>query len=254
MRKMRNPQDLPLFTALAGIVGLTLRRQLYIWGPDDKGLLQTGHPLALVLWLVTAVVLAALAGKVWKSKGINSYEANFAPSRAAAAGHILAGAGFALTALLNEPLLRSALGSGWTVLGILSGPCLMLAGIARAGGKKPFFGLYMVPCLFLVLHVIDHYQLWSGDPQIHNYVFELLAAMALILFAYHNAAFCVDSGSRRMQLFSGLAALYLGLTALGRTEHLFLYAGGLAWVVSGLCALAPKQAGSEEGERAHDQG
>ena len=253
MRNMRTRRNLPLFAAEMGIVGLLLRRQLYIWGPDDKGLLQEGHPLAFTLWLVTAVVLLVLAAKVWKLKGTNVYEDNFAPSRGAAVGHILAGAGFALTALLNEPLLRSALGSAWTALGILSFPCLILAGIARSGGKKPFFGLYMVPCLFLVIHVINHYQLWSGDPQVQNYVFELLTAMALILFAYHNAAFCVDSGNRRMQLLSGLAALYLGLTTIGSTEHLFLYAGGLAWVAGGLCTLDLGAPETEKGESAHDE-
>ena len=243
MKKKRNPQDFPLFTALAGIAGLTLRRQLYIWGPDDKGLLQTGHPLALVLWLVTAVVLAALAVKVWKSKGTNSYEANFAPSRAAAAGHILAGAGFALTALLNEPLLRSALGSGWTVLGILSGPCLMLAGSARAGGKKPFFGLYMVPCLFFVVHIVSHYQSWSGDPQMQDYVFALLGAMALMFFGFYTAAMEAGCGSRRMRLGMGLAAIYLCLAEMAHSAYPQLYLAGMIWVMTDLHSLgAPETA------------
>lgn len=254
MNKLLKPKNLPLFAAQAGIVGWLLCRMLYRFGVDDKGLLAAHHPLGIALWLVTAVTLGILIVRVRKLDGSNRYVDNFAPSKWAAVNHALAGIGFALTVLLNDPMMRSGLGTAWKVLGLLSGPCLILAGLARAGGKRPFFVLHMIPCLFLVFHIINHYQQWSGNPQVQDYIFTLFGTMALMFFAFYTAAFDVGSGRRRMQLGMGLAAIYLIMVIIAQTEYLFLYAGGLFWVQSGLCSLEPKTRAPkpQEGEKPND--
>lgn len=253
MKKLLEAKNLPLFAALAGIVGCLLRRQLYIWGMDDKGLLKANHPLEILLWLVTAAALGLILARVWKLDGSNRYRDNFVPSKGAAVGHVLFGLGILLTVLLNEPLLNGNLGRIWKGLGFLSFPCLILAGLARAKGRRPFFAMHMVPCLFLVFHIIDHYQLWSGNPQVQDYMFTLLGTMVLMFYAYYTAAFDVGSGKRRMHLGFGLAAMYLCIVILSRTDHLFLYAGGIFWVQSDLCALEPKPRAPkpQEGENAN---
>lgn len=254
MHKWLKPKNLPLFAAAAGIIGWLLRRQLYIWGMDDKGLMVRNHPLELLLLVLTGVTLGILALGVRKLDGSERYEDNFSPSKVAAANHLLVGLAFLLTAVLNEPMMQGNLGTAWKVLGILSGPCFLLAGMARGKGKRPFFALHMIPCLFLVLHIINHYQTWCGNPQVQDYVFPLFATMALILFAYYTAAFEADTGKRRMHLFTGLAAIYLCMVAISRTEYLYLYAGGLFWAQSDLCSLEPKPRAPEaqEGEAPND--
>jgi len=250
MNKLLKPKNLPLFAVEAGILGWLLSRQLYRWGMDDKGLLMANHPISWLLWIVTTAALGILAANVWKLDGSDRYEDNFAPSHWAALGHTAAGLCFLLTALLNAPMMPGKLGIAWKVLGLLSGPCLLLAGLFRLRGKRPFFGLHMVPCLFLVFHIISHYQTWSGNPQVQDYVFSLLGAMALVFFAYYSAAFDVDSGNRRMHLGMGLGAVCLCITAIATTEYLFLYTGGLIWAESDLCSLTPKPRApeSQEGE------
>lgn len=246
MHKLWKPKNLPNFAAAAGIIGCLLRKALYLWGTDDKALLTRRHPLELLLWLVTALTLGVIVLSVRKLDGSDVYEDNFAPSNRAAVGSAVAGVGFLLTALLNEPMMQGGLGLAWKVLGLLSGPCLVLAGLGRAKGTRPFFAVHLIPCLFLVLHIINHYQTWSGNPQQVDYVFPLLGTMALMFFAYYAAAFAVDFGNRRMHLGVGLGAAYLCIVVLSRTEYLFLYAGGLVWALSDLCALEPRPRKQEE--------
>lgn len=245
MKKLLRSDNLPVMTAALGGIGLVLRKLLYALAVDEKNLLVTSHPLELLLWLLTAASLLLIVSTVWRLDGSNRYVDNFRPSVGAAAGHILAAAGILLTVVANAPMMPGHLGMIWKVLGILAVPCLVLAGLARMQGRRPFFALHLVPCLFLVFHTVDHYQSWSGNPQFQDYAFALFGTMALTLFAFYNAAFDVGSGRRRMLLGMGLSAVYLCLVELAVTEYPFLYLGGIVWVLTGLCSLKPRRSGGE---------
>ncbi len=237
MKIMEKPKYLPLLCAVLGVAGLTVRRGLYAVAVDQRGLLTAHHPLEIALWLLTAAVLALIVSAVWKQKGSNRYIDNFGPSAPAAAGQVLAAAGIALTVIGGSPKMTGLLGTLWTVLGLASVPCLALAGFARLKGRRPFFLLHMIPCLFLAFHIVDNYRSWSGDPQLQDYLFALLGFMALTFFAFYNAAFDVGSGRRRMQLGMGLAAVYLCFVDLAQADCPWLDLGGIAWAATGLCAL-----------------
>ena len=240
MKNLFKPTNLPKATAALGIIGLVLRRLLYAFGPDSKNLLPNHHPLEILLALLSAAALAYILITVWKLDGSNRYVDNFGPSLPAAVGHVLAAAGILLTVLLNDPMMPGTLGKLWKVLGFLSAPCLIAAGCIRVKGKRPFFVLHLVVCLFLVFHIVNQYQTWSGNPQLQDYIFTLFGTMALMFFAFYHASFDVGSGRRRMHLFLGLTALYLCTVNLSMTDHLFLYVGGIAWVLTDLCTLTPK--------------
>ncbi len=236
----RDGKHLPGRMLALGFLGLVLRQGLYMQATDEKGLLISGHPLAIVLWLLTAATAAYLVLSVWKLDGAREYEWNFMPSLAAAIGQCLAAAGFLATALLGGPVLPGFLGQGWKLLGILSGPCLAAAAFCRCRGKKPYFLLHLVPCLFLVLHIINHYQTWSNKPQLMDYAFSLFGAVALSLFAFYTAAYGADIQRRRMQIGTGLAAVYFSLVSLVPGDYPLLYLGGVAWALTGLATLTPK--------------
>lgn len=246
MKNLWKPNNLPTAAAALGVLGLVLRQMLYAFGMDGKNLLTANHPLELVLWAVTLAAIALIVAAVWKLGGSNRYVDNFSPSMPSAVGHILAAAGILLTVLLKEPMMPGTLGNIWKFLGFLSAPCLVLAGYARVQGKRPFFLLHMAACLFLVFHIVDHYQVWSGDPQLQDYVFILFGTMALMFFGFYTAAFDVGSGRRRMQLGMGLTAVYLCLVGLPDSGYPFLYLGGIAWVLTGLCTLNPKPSQPEK--------
>lgn len=249
MRKARKSDSLPVVMAGLGAIAMVLRRLLYLFATDIKNLLTANHPLEIALGCLTGAAMVYLLLRVWKSDGSNLYGNNFAPSRTAFYGHCAAAAGIALTVLTRGPVMRNYLGAAWSVLGGMAPACLVSAGYCRMRGKQPFFGLHLLPCLFLVFHVVNHYQVWSGNPQFQDYGFALFGTMALLFFAFYTAAFDVDVGRRRMQLGMGLAAVYLCLAELGQTRYPWLYLGGSLWALSDLSTLEPVPMTREELEK-----
>ncbi len=249
MKKITKRNSLPAAVAGLGGIALVLRRLLYLLATDIKNLLTANHPLEITLGCLTGAAMVYLLLRVWKSDGSNLYENNFAPSRTAFYGHCAAAAGIALTVLTRGPVMFNYLGTAWSILGGLAPVCLVAAGWCRMEGKRPFFLLHLIPCLFLVFHIINHYQVWSGNPQFQDYGFALFGTMALMFFAYYTAAFDVEAGRRRMYLGMGLGAVYLCLAELGQTRYPWLYLGGILWVLSDLCTLDPVPKTPEELEK-----
>ena len=186
--------------------------------------------------LLSAGVLILLFLVFRKEQGPKEYAANYSGSFPGALGHVAAAAGIFLTVYYPSSGVGNYLGRAWEVLGMVSPVCLVLAGISRLLGRKPFFLLHVIPCLFFMVHVITFYQLWSSDPQLQNYLFALLGTLALALFSYYTAAFEADCGSRRGTLVSGLAAVYLCLAELAWSAQPLLYLGGALWALTGLCS------------------
>jgi len=158
----------------------------------------------------------------------------------AAAGHFAAALGIGLTMLTRQPRMPGGLGQAWLVFGLAAPVCLALAGAMLAKEKKPLFLLHLIPCLFLLVHIVNHYQMWSADPQLMDYAFMLFGTMALMLFAFHTASLEAGMGGGRLQRFMGLEAVYLLLTELATGMYPWLYLGGIAWAATGLCSLEPK--------------
>ncbi len=233
-------KTLPLLVLSLGVTGMGTRWMLYLKATDSRGLLTSGHPLEILLWLLTAAALILIGLAVRKQKGLGGYEDNFFPSWPAAGGQILGAFGIGITVLFGNPLLPGMLGYIWKILGLAAVPCLAAAGVFRGLGKKPFFLLHMIPCLFLVFHVVNHYQLWSSQPQLQNYVFYLFGVLAMALFAFYTSAFTVEIPRRQMQIFTGLAALYLCAVSLYGGDTPWLNLGCMAWAATGLCTLEPQ--------------
>ena len=138
MKDLLNPKKLPFEVLIMGILSWLLRRGLYTFGMDEKGLLKSNHPMEIMLWLVTILAAALIILTVRKLKGSNRFADNFRPSMAAAVGHVLAAAGIALTVLLNTAPMAGAVGKLWKLFGILSAPMLLWAAFSRVQGQRPF--------------------------------------------------------------------------------------------------------------------
>lgn len=240
MKTLLKPTNLPALVVGFGFTAQVLRRLLYAVVMDARGLLISGHPLTLVLTAMSFAVAAWVALSVRKLDGSDVYEDNFFPGKNALLGHLAMGFGILMTVLTTEPALGGYVGLLWRVLGYAAPLCLMAAGAARAQGKKPFFLLDLMACLFLMLHLVCQYRLWSASAQLQNYVFALLGTIALMLFAFYTAAFSAGVGRRRMQLFMGLMAVYLLIAELAATAYSPLYLGGVLWALTDLVTLEPK--------------
>ena len=95
----------------------------------------------------------------------DDFETHFPASLPGAFGSAAAGAGILVTVLAGSASGGSYLDTAWQLFGLAAPVCFLLAGLARALGKKPFFLLHVVPCLFFLVHIVTRYQLWSSQPQ-----------------------------------------------------------------------------------------
>lgn len=238
MKYLPNPQKLPLFAGEAGLIVLILRLALFLLGRDDKNLLIPGHPLDIMVWVVTAAAAALIVLSVWKLEGSSRYTDNFAPSVAAAIGTFALAGGIAVSVILGGSSgLRLAMLC--RIIGALAVPAVVWVGLCRRKGTKPFFGFHAVVCLYLTLYTITHYQTWSSHPQIQDWFFDLAAIVGLTLFSYYQTAFDAGMGSRRMQLATGLLGGFFCLAAVAGGEDILLYVGGAVWALTNLCSLTP---------------
>lgn len=241
MKNNRKGIGLPCAILLSGIIAMILRQQLYMTAVDARGLLLRYTLLEEVLLLLTGVVGAALVWVLRKDRGTKRYEDNYSASVFAALGHGAVAMGIAAASRHIAPGQIGYMGAVWQLLGMIAPACLILAGVLRIFGKKPFFLLHVIPCLFFLLHVINSYRGWSSNPQMQDYLFALLASITLTLFAYHTAAFEADMGNRKWVLGTGMLAVFLCLAELGWSDHSELYAGGMLWALTGMCKRIPTQ-------------
>lgn len=237
MNPRSHSSKLSVMMLFFGICALALRTGIYATAVDVKGLLLRNHPLCIALTVLTFVVLARIALAVRKPEGSDAYEDNYRDNLPAAIGNLAAGAGILATVWNAVPLMGGYLETVWHYLGFLAPVCLLLAAVARVLGKKPFFLFHVAVCLFFLIHIVSHYQLWSGNPQMQDYVFSLLGATALMLFGFYAAAMEAGCGNRRMTLATGFAAIYLCLGELARSSCPWLYLGGILWVLTDLLSL-----------------
>lgn len=237
MKRNFGSKQLPGIMLIWGITALVLRKVLYATAVDVKGLLLRNQPLEIALAALTAAALtiAALSARKWN--GGQDYEALYCADFPGALGNAAAGAGILATVLTAPPVMEGYLESAWRILGFAAPVCLLLAAVARVRGKRPFFGLHVVACLFFVVHIVTRYQLWSGNPQMQDYIFSLLGAMGLMFFGFYCAAMEAGCGSLRMTVGMGLAAIYLCTAELARSSCPWLYLGGILWVLTDLCSI-----------------
>ena len=242
MHKSRKGLGLSLLVLLCGTAAMLLRQKLYLTAVDMKGLLLKNTPLEWMVLALTGVTAVIVLLALRRETGNSPYEDNYTASVPGALGHVAGAAGIFLTVYTQPPVMDGYIGDAWRFLGFAAPICLVLAGIARLLGKKPFFLLHVVPSLFFLLHVVSSYQLWSSDPQMQNYLFTLLSTLALALFGHYTAAFEADCGNRRMTLAAGLAAVYLCLAELAWSANSALYWGGMLWALTGMCNTVPAPA------------
>lgn len=232
---MNHSKSSNLFPALAaglGALGLVLGRLLYTLALDDRGLLVRGHLLSILLCLLIPAALAlALLGRQ------EEIPADFPKSPWAALGHGLAAVCIAVAVLTEDAEYLSLLGSLWRILGLLAAVGLLSTGWQRYLGKAPGFAGYLALCLFLLSHIISHYAQWCADPQILDYLFEMLGVGLWMLFAYYLACCCVDLDKPRMRQATGLMTVTLCLTALGTRAGMWVCLGGA--IFAGTCLYRP---------------
>ena len=208
---------------ILGIVAMLVRGMMYSYFIDDRGLLMTGRPEVIYLAVLTlaAVVLCFLTKEPEKTRyrAVDAYI-------------------WFLMAFLWPQSLSDTAASTMRLLFALSryvGAALaaVLAYFAFRK-KKPVFGLSAGLCVCFILRLVASYQVWSRDPQIQDYIFELLACLCLTAFFYQQTALEAGLGSKTWRLRFGFLGCYLCLAACMSLRLSYPY----LWFGTGVMSLA----------------
>ncbi len=241
----KTPNLLPHSLA-AGILGFCLRLTLYRIGFDEKNILSATHPLQLACLALTALMAVYLWLNVRTLGEKSDSVAKFPASPLRALGFLAAACFTAFHALtlvreISVPLnlLRIALAfAGSISMGLCALPYRRFRGL-RALCRG-------IVCAFFAIDMLCRYQSWSGNPQLPDYVFQVLACAALSLLSYQRLAFDTGLGKRRRLLFLCPMGLYLCLLCAAGPETRIFYLGGACWAASCLCSTQPAAKAKEE--------
>ena len=248
-------------TALTGLASLGLHRYMMENCFDHKGLLMAGNLPGTLLWVLGIGYVAALIAMLTTLGGDGSYGDNFPACYLSgglmiAAGLLMAWAVPGLALDVRTPMAQGmAMGinvlTDWAAkfLPWLAAASMVVLGGLRMVGKKPWPILSGSITLFYMLMLVTNYRLWSADPQLHTYAYQLLAEVLLMLCAFHRT--CCDAGiiQRRKLLATGLGAAFCCMAALaGDFQVGFFLASGL-WAAGSMCNVAVLPPDPEEEEQ-----
>ena len=228
---------LPLITLGAGLLTMLLRFILLATGEDDKGLLVNGSFADIFSWLLAVATLVVIFLGTRDLREASKFSFNFPASLPGAVGTLAAALGILITSVSELFAGTDALGIAGSVLGMLAAPALVLVALSRYQGQRPSVLLHGVVCVYLMLHLVSHYRLWSAYPQIQSYGFELLSIVCLMLACYHRATFDVGEGNRRSYAFCALASVFFSVATLPGCDSPLFFLGCAVWMVTNLCNL-----------------
>lgn len=242
MKTLLNAKTTPRAVLALGAVGFALRKLLYLIALDGKNLLLRGTPLELGLWLVTgaALVLAVLGAKKAEESELDCPV--FAFKGQESLGCLVLALGIAAT-VVSDGMPGNGLETARFLLGSASAATLILGVVYQRKGQAPFVP-YALVCVYFAVHMVGCYRMWSGNPQLQDYVFTLFACVALMLQAYQQGAWAAGCGSPRVLRFAGMAAVFFCMVCLSGTEDTVLYFTGGIWAVTH--QAAPRQMPVEE--------
>lgn len=233
-----------LAAAAAGLAGLCLRIALYRVGFDDRGLLPRMHPLHLAcLILALGAGLGSFLAAKQQDLGyrharfLNPWGRTFLMPAVSAALLWHAASLFALTrrqsfvpaapGILIWVRMILALGAAGSIFVILWHP----------PRKEPVNLIFhCVVCLFFTVDMLSRYQSWSGNPQLPDYLFQILACACLALSSYSRMSLFGGLHNRRVHGFFSLTGLVLCLFCAAGPETPIFYLAGAGWSAAGVWA------------------
>lgn len=226
---------LPLFPALAGVLGLILRIWLFST-IDEKGLLPAKHIADTLLYILTAVTLGILFLATRDLRSIRNGSARLT----SILGCILGSAGLLFTGLLylsNTAAQFSAIAAAACIAGSIT---LLAMAILMFLRKDISYGFGAILTVCLILYTVTNCKSWGTVSQLQEYFFPLMAAIFLILSAYHFTLLSASQGKPQQLAFFSQGALFFCCVCLN-TVQWPLYLGMLCWAAVQLYLCIPAQ-------------
>lgn len=237
MKHPVKPQYIPYFSLGGGGIVLLLRLWLFAFGRDERQLLSPWHPASILSLILTAAAAALILLGAMELKGNLRYQRLFPASVSGAVGTAAGALGLGWAAWQELQVIANPFATAACTAGVLAGLCLLFLAYLRFQGSHPSGWLYGIVCIYFMLHLICRYRVWSGRAQLQEYLFPMLASIALMLGCYYRAALTARLNSRMPYVICNQIAVLLCLPAIAGSDNKLFYLSMAVWMTLDLCSL-----------------
>jgi len=227
------PKHLPFIGLGLGLLALAARYHLFDTGIDARGLIRTDHfanPLTYVLMGVAMLLVFLCTRPAPKTA---TWHRLFRPSIASCVGACIAAVGVVYTAV-NEYIAGQTAPVLLAALGMIAAVCMVLSSIFRYQKKAPQPWFSILITAYMMLHILSQYRGWNYEPQLQEYLPQLMASAFLMIGAYHKAALDSGEGNIRGFLFFNYGAVFFCCLAIHSATPVF-YGAMALWTVTAHC-------------------
>lgn len=268
MHRVRNNLLVYGGTVLAGGSSLALHRYMMENCFDEKGLLIAGNLPGWLMLAIGGVFVVGMTVLLRALGGNGTYEDNF--PRDPVIGSLLIAAGAVMAWAASQPEPAAAPGvqgmagawaagvvrltdGGRTVLPWLAAASMAVLGLYRMQGRRAPVWFGGAVCLNYMLTLVNDYRLWSADPQVQDYAYQLLAEVLLMLCAFHRT--CCDGGiiQRKKLIFTATAAAVCAAASISMDFHRLFFLSSTLWALGCICSVAVLPPDPEPEEEAESQ-
>lgn len=207
-------------TFCVAVAGFLIRRRQLLTELMPDGSLAEGSTLHILLTVLSGVFFVGLVAFLYPQQKKESWQQVFpaavvpnllllVSALGLIAGNVILWRGdnvVSVAVVTQSPEVSRALAALLPPFGIVSALCFAVFAILRLAGRKPSPLLFMIASIYLIIRLIVCFQVWNTDPSIHDYAFQLLAAICCMLGCFQLAGFSFDRGHLRMCLFWTLSA------------------------------------------------
>lgn len=235
MKNLKNPAALALLCTGAGIATMLLRMWLFATGINSNGLLSGSHAGG-ILSLIIALAAVAVVGYVVFSQ---KHAVTFSRQPWTATAYLLYAAGFVACVLWLSAEEKHVFTFAAMVAGIAACLCCCVLALVHARQRKGALWLHFPGIVFFIFLLLHEYQQWSAQTQLHTYVFQLLALIAVMLSFYQRGALENRMGKWKIYLFFSRCSILLCLGAVPGDSCSMFYLCAAAGLLLDGCQLRP---------------
>lgn len=125
------------------------------------------------------------------------------------------------------------------VFGFAAGICWAGITMARYQGKKAPMAMLLIPAVYFVVALVCRFRIWTQDPVILDYCYDLFALISTMCALYHLGGYGFDRGSRRMSVFFTMCGVFFSAAGLagGGLSSVLVYLAVILWLGGNLWLL-----------------
>lgn len=212
MKKIFNEKLLPWLPMATGIGGLLLRVWLFAIGPDERGLLPESHPANILVYAVAVLTLVLLL--LCMPDRERTVEASPAVGGIGIAGQVAAAVGILAASFTESGASFDAISILNAAMAVIAAVCLILLSLRHlTGHRKASYELVFVTVYFMT-HLVCQYRHWSAEPQLQNYLFQMLGSIFLMTACFYRTSLSLLGGRVRGFAFFNQAAMFCSILSL----------------------------------------